>query len=129
MVSAERFLNWLEGDYSPRSRRLGAPYGYRVNDNTKSKYDPLRTYLEQRPDNAVRMTFREVEDVLGTKLPASARRYAFWWANDTTGNHAQAAAWMRAGRRVAKIDLIDCRVMFIRTARNLAGASTVRGGV
>ncbi|MEY2397454.1 MAG: hypothetical protein QOJ00_628 [Actinomycetota bacterium] len=128
VVNSERFLNWLEGQYTPRSRQLGAPYGWRVGDHTRSKYDPLRAYLEQRPDNAVRMTFRQVEDVLGTKLPGSARRYAFWWANDRTGNHAQAAAWMRAGRRVAKIDLVDYTVMFVRSARNLAGASTIRGG-
>lgn len=123
---SERFLNWLEGTYTPRSRRLTKPYGYRVSDETKSKYDPLRKYLEERPDNAVRMTFRHVEDVLGLRLPESARRYAFWWANDRTGNHVQAAAWMRAGRRVAHLDLVNLTVMFVRADRNYRAATTSR---
>lgn len=119
VCQSERFLNWLEGNYRPLTRRLGAPHGWRVSDYSVSKYDPLRDHLKANPNNAVRMTFREIETVLGAKLPPSARRYAFWWANDRTGNHSQAYAWMSAGRSVAQLDLVDQRVMFIRTGRNL----------
>ncbi|MBA2608663.1 MAG: hypothetical protein H0U92_06980 [Actinobacteria bacterium] len=111
--------------YTPRQQRLNRPYGYRVNNQTRSKYAPLRGSLEQHSDNAVRMTFREIEDVLGFQLPDSARRYAFWWANDRTGNHVQAAAWMAAGRHVARVDLVRHTVMFVRASRNYAQATTI----
>ena len=51
-------------------------------------------------------------------MPPSARTYAHWWANDPTGNHTQAQAWLAAGRKVSKLDLIEQRVMFISAERN-----------
>ena len=117
-----RFLNWLEGKYAPRTKKRPGPKGWSVSRETRSKYDPLRRYLEAHEgENAVWMTFRKIEDVLGTRLPRSARRYHHWWANDSTGNHVQAAAWIATGRRVAQLDLIAERVMFIRTSRDYRG--------
>jgi hypothetical protein len=118
VTQAERFLNWLEGTYKPRTQRLGKPYGWAVSES-RSKYAPLRQHLKDDPRNLVAMTFREVERVLGFQLPASARSYRHWWANDRTGNHTQAYAWMGAGRKVVSLDLIERRVKFIRADRNL----------
>lgn len=117
---SERFLNWLEGGYAPRIKKRGAPHGH---DVARSKYDTLRDYLSQRPDNAVRMTFRQIEEILGFRLPASARQYAHWWANDMTGNHVQALAWMRAGRRARQLHLLSQRVMFVRADRDYRAGS------
>ena len=44
------------------------------------KYDPLGTYLARQPGREVRVTFAEVEAVLGFQLPASARTYRPWWS-------------------------------------------------
>ncbi len=119
VTQSERFVNWLEGTYQPRARRLNNPYGYKVSDETVSKYDPLRDHLKARPGNAVTMTFRQIEHVLGRRLPASARRYAHWWANDRTGNHVQANAWLAAGRKVVRLDLVECRVVFVKRGPQL----------
>jgi hypothetical protein len=120
-----RFLNWLEGKYAPRTKKRPGPNGWAVSEESRSKYSPLRVYLESREgENAIRLTFRHIEDVLGVRLPRSARRYHHWWANDATGNHPQAMAWLAAGRRVVQLDLIEERVMFIRASRDL---SSTRG--
>jgi hypothetical protein len=123
--NSTRFLNWLEGAYAPRTKKRPGPMGWTVSPESKSKYAPLRAHLEAREDdNAISLTFRHIEDLLGTRLPPSARRYQHWWSNDRSGNHTQANAWLDAGRRVAHLDLIDQHVMFIRTTRDARGGKT-----
>ncbi len=63
-----------------------------------TKYEPLRRWLELQSTNRLRVTFGELEQVLGFKLPRSARELAQWWAN-VRGSHVQASAWMDAGWR------------------------------
>ncbi|HUR78468.1 MAG TPA: hypothetical protein VMZ22_11010, partial [Acidimicrobiales bacterium] len=113
VTQAERFLNWLEGTYRPRSPRLGRPYGWYVSEESQTKYRPLLEHLRNHPGNAVTMTFRNIEKILGAPLPLSARKYRHWWANDKTGTHSQAYAWLAAGRKVVRVDLLDRTVMFI----------------
>jgi hypothetical protein len=104
----ERFLNWLDGTYAPQR---SAP----VRDDTggTSRYQPLMTFLEDRSEEVVRMTFSEIEGVLGAALPASARRYRPWWANERDGTHVHARAWMAAGRTTANVDLNEETVDFV----------------
>jgi hypothetical protein len=118
---AGRFLDWVEGKYAPRVRRRDKPQGWRFGVESRSKYDPLFHYLIGKQEVAVHLSFRRIEEILGTKLPASARQYHFWWANDTTGNHSQAQAWLRADRRVTLLDLIEQRVVFVRAERDPRG--------
>ena len=61
-----------------------------------SKYDTLRDELRNRPRGEFILTFRQIEDLLGFALPASAQRPQ-WWANVTGGGHSQARAWSAAG--------------------------------
>ena len=63
-----------------------------------SKYEPLRIWLASQTNDSVRLSFRQIETILGFPLPASARSLAQWWAN-VAGSHVQAAAWMEAGWR------------------------------
>lgn len=65
-----------------------------------SKYDPLRDYLKNLPDEKTRkwLTFTAIEKILGFKLPPSAYNYKVWWNNesgDSTHSHAQ--SWMSVG--------------------------------
>jgi len=112
---SERFVNWLDGRYAPRSAPTVSPHGYQV---IQSKYEPLRAFLAARDENAVRMSFAQVEHVLGCALPKSARRTSLWWTNNPKV-HVQAAAWVRAGRRARRVDLTNERVMFVRAERDL----------
>jgi hypothetical protein len=59
------------------------------------------------------MTFTEIEAVLGSELPPSARKYAAWWgnANPETGQHPYSQAWLLAGMR-ATVNLTAQRVVF-----------------
>ena len=61
-----------------------------------SKYDPLKEDLLGRPRGEFTLTFRQIEDVLGIPLPASASRPQ-WWANVTGTSHSQSRAWQDAG--------------------------------
>jgi uncharacterized protein DUF6884 len=72
------------------------------------KYDPLRDYLAGRSGDEVRMTFSDVECLVG-RLPASARDYRAWWANDSK---VEAQAWRAAGWHVQSVNLAGETVVF-----------------
>jgi hypothetical protein len=99
----ERFINWLVGGYRP-SPAVPAS-GSRLSRGRMSRYDPLRQYLAERTEPVVRLTFGEIERILGVDLPKSARQYRPWWANEEAGTHVHARAWLDAGRRTANVDL------------------------
>jgi hypothetical protein len=74
------------------------------------KYAPLERYLAASGKNTVELTFQEIEDILGFKLPDSAYKHSPWWSN---GGHSQANAWLGAGYAVARHKL-GVRVVFER---------------
>lgn len=80
-----------------------------------SMYAPLANHLRTQPSNIDRFqkTFVEVEYVLGTKLPDSAREHRSWWANDSVG-HSQSQQWLAAGWRVADVNINAEIVTFSR---------------
>jgi hypothetical protein len=90
------------------------------------KYDPLRDYLAGRAGSEVRMTFAEVEELVGP-LPDSARIHRAWWANDSK---VEALAWRAAGRRVESVNQTAELVVFVRaTDKGLSRAVQVSGHV
>jgi hypothetical protein len=115
----ERFLNWLGGRYSP-ARTAGTspsaiqPDPHLASHRGTSRYDGLRDYLSQRSEPAVRLSFADIEKIIGGPLPASARRYRPWWANEQSGTHVHARSWLDAGRRTANVDLNAATADFVR---------------
>lgn len=93
-----------------------------------SKYEPLRLWLERQTQDRVRLSFQEVEAVLGFSLPGSARALAQWWAN-VAGSHVQASAWMGAGWRACQIDVAGEQVSFERVRRAVAEPAPQQAGV
>jgi hypothetical protein len=80
-----------------------------------AKYDPLREHLARSGAAQVVMTFREIEQVIGSPLPRSARDYRAWWSNErTTTSHVQKVAWQSAGYGVESVDRAHGRVTFVR---------------
>lgn len=71
------------------------------------KYQPLREYLSARQQMpVVRLTFAEMETIIGGALPDSAFKYREWWSNQSdTRNRSQAAAWRQAGFVVKAVHL------------------------
>lgn len=78
-----------------------------------SKYEPLEELLRGCVRTNVELTFGEVEQVLGFRLPDSARRYRGWWANEAK-SHVQARSWMNAGWQTWDVKLSDEKVLFRR---------------
>ncbi len=80
-----------------------------------SVYDPLGAHLSLVTGESVRMTFEEVEEVIGAKLPPSAHKRNEWWSNSPVG-HSQAWAWLNAGFETANLDRKKKTVVFKRVA-------------
>ncbi len=66
-----------------------------------SKYDPLTGYLKKAKDDIVRLTFEEIEDILGTPLSLSAKTYRAMWANSSS--HLS-KFWTQAGFKVNHVN-------------------------
>ena len=99
------------------SPRTGAATSERAvfRDTHKSrtgKYVPLARHLlnAQLTSQNIKLSFHEIEGILQTSSPPSARKHRAWRANDPS--HVQAAPWLRMGWRVAKVDLQDEVVIF-----------------
>lgn len=75
-----------------------------------SKYRELAEHLASIDESEWNASFAEVEQVLSTPLPESARQYAAWWANQ---GRAQSLWWQRAGWKTSAIDLANERVKFV----------------
>ena len=67
---------------------------HRVQQTVKGKYAPLFEHLSSRDGDTWHTTFDEIEAILGSPLPRSARKHRPWWSN---GGHSQAKAWLAAG--------------------------------
>lgn len=78
-----------------------------------AKYDALRRFLAARSEPVVRISFEELDAVVGG-LPRSARTYREWWDNGSTSVHPQARAWAEAGFAVEVLDLERGLVRFAR---------------
>ena len=77
-----------------------------------SKYDNVAQYLSLSDKDVVKLKFREVEDILGFKLPQSAYTYNAWWSN---GGHSQSKSWLDVGYSVSKLNLIKEEVCFVKS--------------
>ena len=79
-----------------------------------SKYETLSQFLGQSRHATHQMTFREIEGILGFKLPRNAYEHEAWWSNNATG-HSHARTWLKFGWRTEAIDLTSRKVTFRRS--------------
>lgn len=91
-----------------------------------SKYDPLREHLARLDDVVWSAKLEELEAILGTSLPKSAREHRTWWAN-SGGSLVHQNAWLDAGWRVERTDLGREMVIFrrLRIGGTLLAATTL----
>ncbi len=80
----------------------------------RSKYAPLGAYLGNLTSVRAELSFGEIEEILGSTLPASARRHSAFWANHYGGTHVWAMQWMDAGWKVDSHSLVGERVVFVK---------------
>jgi len=81
----------------------------------ESKYAPLANFLLKLPKKQERVVihFSEIENIIGDRLPATAREHRSWWANDST-THVQSGQWLKANWRVLSINMTEEKVTFAR---------------
>lgn len=63
--------------------------------NTGEKYFRLTNYLRETGLSYIKLSFKEIEDILGFDLASSARVHQAFWSN--TRSHSIACAWLDAG--------------------------------
>ena len=60
------------------------------------KYINLKRFLEKTNESILKLTFAQIEQIIGFESPMSATKYAeAWWSNNV--DHSQAIAWLEAG--------------------------------
>lgn len=72
-----------------------------------NKYEPLELHLRSIPlaTQAVSLSFREIERILGESLPESATAHRAWWGNQRDSKvRPQAHAWLSAGFLVDSVN-------------------------
>lgn len=77
------------------------------------KYEPLTVFLQKQHGGEVRMSFAEIERVVGFKLPPVAQRHRAWWSNSPT-NNVMTRAWLDAGFRSEQVDMAAGKLVFRR---------------
>lgn len=92
------------------------------------KYDPLFEYFQGIDNEDITKSFSEIEAILGDSLPFSAYGDRSWWGNTINIHRKQAKAWMEAGYRVHKIDMLEQRVTFERTHATIEPQTGIEGG-
>lgn len=82
-----------------------------------SKYMKLAEFLVKRARalKEITLSFREVEEIIGDKLPESARTRRSWWSN--VRGRMPSEAWMTVGWTVKEVNLEEEKVTFFREAK------------
>jgi CBS domain-containing protein len=84
------------------------------------KYGPLQDWLSSQSGhiasgNEIQVSFHELESIIESPFPNTARKHRAWWANDYTSPHRHSLFWLRAGWKVENIDLTAETVTFKRS--------------
>jgi hypothetical protein len=107
----EAFAQQLGGHSQPCGLCLGHLARSSRQASSDGKYAPLGDYLAGCAGNRVRMTFPQVEELVG-HLPDSAHRHRAWWGNN--GATVAAKAWLDAGWHVESVNQPAGEVVFSR---------------
>lgn len=75
-----------------------------------SIYEPLGNYLRGQSRSHIPMTFREIERIIGRKLPNSKAHRA-WWSNNPN-NNVMTRQWLDAGFQTEAVDISAERLVF-----------------
>ncbi|RUX50304.1 hypothetical protein EN742_07020 [Mesorhizobium sp. M4A.F.Ca.ET.020.02.1.1] len=77
------------------------------------KYSPLRTYLMAQTRERIPMSFKDIERLLGEKLPAS-KQYPAWWSNNPS-NNPMTKEWLAAGFQTESVNIAGENLIFRRS--------------
>jgi hypothetical protein len=80
------------------------------------KYERLSSFLRQRKQSEVPITFKEIEAIIEAPLPPSARSHRAWWSNNPS-NSTITKEWLSAGFQSEQVDMEAERLVFRRQAK------------
>lgn len=78
------------------------------------KFIGLTAYLEKCGKDEIKMSFSDIEKILGLRLSKSAYLYPEYWCN--TKSHSIAYGWLNAGYRSQNVDMAEQTVEFVKEA-------------
>ena len=81
-----------------------------------SKYAALETYLRESGQEAISMTFGDIEKIIGADLPPSAFKHRPWWSNNQS-NSVITSSWLKAGYKTENVDMAGEKLVFVKTAQ------------
>ncbi|MCD6446435.1 hypothetical protein J7L49_06600 [Candidatus Bathyarchaeota archaeon] len=86
-----------------------------VSPKSKTRYSALTSYLRFRAafTDIVKLSFAQIDGVIGDNLPLKAYHDEEWWRNSRTSVHAK--AWLDAGWNVQEVNLQKGYVIFRKT--------------
>ena len=67
-----------------------------------SKYDLLGKYLSVCGKEELTLNMKEIEIIIGDKLPYSAYNYSAWWANEVK-SHSHSKSWVNEGYNTREV--------------------------
>ena len=79
------------------------------------KYVALKNYLQKSNQPIVKLTFEQIEKIIGDSLPNSAMTHAeSWWSNNA--DHSQAVSWLHAGYETDYVTdtYIEKNIVFVK---------------
>jgi hypothetical protein len=80
-----------------------------------TKYEPLTHFLRRQTREEVRLSFGDIEKIIGDKLPSSAAHHRAWWSNNPS-NSVMTKAWLAAGFKSEQVDIEGRKLVFRRVA-------------
>ena len=79
------------------------------------KYEPLGQFLKKQKRNHLKMSFAEIESLIGAKLPKSSKSHRAWWSNNPS-NNVMTKQWLEAGFETENVELEAERLVFRKSA-------------
>jgi hypothetical protein len=82
------------------------------------KYEPLGQFLKKQKADLIPMTFKEIEMIIGTKLPKSKTTRAFW--SNNPDNNVMTKEWVAAGFETQDVNPQQGELVFSKkTAKSI----------
>ena len=76
------------------------------------KFIALTAYLEKCGKDEIKMSFSEIERIIGFRLPDSAYAYPAQWSNSES--HSLAFGWLNAGYLTRQVNIPEQTVEFFK---------------
>lgn len=81
-------------------------------NKVSAKYRPLAEYLVRSGATRVELSYAEIEEILGFRLPDTARNFKqSFWANTKT--HSYSSSWLEIGYKT-RVDASGDKVTFLK---------------